>query len=93
MVAAAFVQTGETEARGPRLRLPSLVWLEQTAGGRFQRHTIEIGGHHVTLDAADYDLDGDVDIVVGNFRARNDAWVDVWENLGPSPPGPRGRSR
>jgi hypothetical protein len=31
---------------------------------------------------ADYDGDGDVDIVVGNFRTEGPAFVEVWENQG-----------
>ena len=87
VVACAFVPNPE---RGPaHPPLPSLVWLEQVPGGRFERHTLEIGGQHVTLDLADYDHDGDVDIVVGNFpnpASKSDAWIEVWENLTKSRP-------
>ena len=50
------------------LDLESIIWLEQKAPGRFQRHMIEtLTTFHPTLDLADYDGDGDLDIVVGNM--------------------------
>jgi FG-GAP-like repeat len=66
----------------------SLVWLEQTQPGRFTRHTLERGGRHVSLDAADYDQDGDVDLVVGNFQGEGDVSLEVWENRSERTKGP-----
>ena len=63
--------------------LPALVWLEQTKPGAFVRHTIEMGfPRHASLDVADIDRDGDLDIVVGFFSMdrSSPAWVDVWVN-------------
>jgi hypothetical protein len=87
VVACAFVQfkTAEGTVRDARAadqaRMPSLVWLEQVAPGRYERHTLEQGAHHVTLDVADYDGDGDPDIVTGHFASQNAPWLEVWENL------------
>jgi hypothetical protein len=61
--------------------LPALVWLEQTKPGVFVRHTIEMGfPRHATLDVGE--IDGDIDIVVGNFSIDKPAaaWIDVWTN-------------
>jgi hypothetical protein len=63
---------------------PAIVWLEQTSKGTFKRHTLKTGlPRHATIDAGDYDLDGDIDFAVGVFTSGGDRspWVEVWENL------------
>lgn len=82
IVACALVQFtlgGEPPQSLPDV--PSLVWLRQTAPGVFERHALERGAQHVSLDLGDYDGDGDVDIAVGNFRSEAKSFVEIWENL------------
>jgi FG-GAP-like repeat len=81
VVAGAYVQF-KTGGGPPRALADqaSLVWLEQAAPGQWKRHTLERGGQHVALDVADYDGDGDIDLVVGQFTTRDAPSVELWEN-------------
>jgi hypothetical protein len=80
IVACALVSSEGPETTA----LPALVWLEQVKPGIFEPHTLERGlPQHATLDVADFDRDGDADIVVGNFSFGPPipSYVDVWENF------------
>jgi hypothetical protein len=92
VAAAAFLPDPDHTRRS----FASLVWLERRPDGSFVRHTLQSGQlSHTTLDLADFDGDGDVDVVTGNFTGftfarmdpgfRVDGWVELWENK--PPPG------
>jgi len=79
IVACALVATHNTETP----MMPAVVWLEQTKPGVFERHVIEVGQPtHASLDVGDYDHDGDIDIVVGNFSMGGPVQgsVEIFEN-------------
>jgi hypothetical protein len=80
VAACSFVPPPEEKGAAALPDPASLVWLEQTQPGVFVRHTLERGGRHVSLDAADYDGDGDVDLLTGSFRGDGGIAVEVWEN-------------
>ena len=67
IVAAALIPNQLLE-RGKNISLGTVVWFEQTDAGSFERHTLKTGSPaHATLEVADMDDDGDIDIVVGCF--------------------------
>ena len=80
VVACSFVPPPEEKGAVALPDPVSLAWLEQTSPGVFARHTLERGGRHVSLDAADYDGDGDVDLLTGSFRGEGEVALEVWEN-------------
>ena len=89
VVASALLAAGSDREES---QLPALVWLEQRKRGVFERHTLSMGSpRHATLDAGDFDRDGDLDIVVGVMahQGRADGWIEVWENRRIAPPTAR----
>ena len=69
----------------------SVGWLEQTKPGVFVPHPLERGKlTHTTMDLGDFDGDGDIDVLVGNFVGFTfantatgftaDATVELWVN-------------
>jgi hypothetical protein len=80
IVACALLASSDPQAAN----LPSVVWLEQTRRGVFERHVLEVGlPTHATLDTLDFDNDGDIDIVVGNFTVDTTPLgiAEIFENL------------
>ena len=70
IVAGALLPSANSE-EAVSLKLDSLIWLEQREPGTFVRHAIETANCvHATLELADFDGDGDLDIATGSFRDR-----------------------
>lgn len=87
VVAVSFLPRLEFPER-ERLRLPSIVLLEQTESGQFARHVLETGAcDHFTCAAGDWDGDGRTDLAVGNFSwKRSQEFADavlLLRNAGP----------
>ncbi|WP_298861276.1 VCBS repeat-containing protein [uncultured Gimesia sp.] len=81
---AACTMTWDYEA--PR---NTVVWYEQKTPGHFVAHPLDYSkGQHAVIEAGDFDADGDLDLAVGNFEAREanpDApskWFSIWWNEG-----------
>jgi hypothetical protein len=82
--------------------LTGIGWIEQVRPWEFRLHSLEKGiPSHVTLDLADFDGDGDIDVVTGNFVGftfgktdtgfTTDTWVELWENQARQPAASAGR--
>lgn len=69
--------------------LDSIVYLDQTAPGKFERYALEKGScNHATCDAGDIYGNGRIDLVTGNFNfgpTRHPTAVTLWRNLGRRP--------
>ncbi|HBI46112.1 MAG TPA: hypothetical protein DDY78_25140 [Planctomycetales bacterium] len=66
------------------LKPDAFIVLQQTASGRFDRHTLETTTcDHVTCAAGDLYGTGRMDIVVANYGAAQDApAITIWKNMG-----------
>jgi hypothetical protein len=66
IVACAYYAPPKDRGNALPDSIESLIWLEQISPGDFRRHTLERGNCvHLSLDAADWDEDGVVDLAVG----------------------------
>jgi hypothetical protein len=83
IVAVSFLPNDKFPARGQR-KADAIIILEQSAPGRFERHTLaSIDCDHVTCAIGDVYGTGHLDIVVGNFNSvSTDHPVTIWKNLG-----------
>jgi hypothetical protein len=78
LVSCAFIPPFNMEWPNAQL-METVVWLEQTSPGRYQRYFLELGTpFHPCGDLGDYDDDGDIDIVLGNFVMSANG-NDIWE--------------
>ena len=89
------VVAGGTPGSTPGATAPTLTWHEQVAGNQFVQHDIEVGGTVRWVELADFDADGDLDIVSAGWSSP----TVVYENVGPArfirrqlTPGPHGGS-
>lgn len=81
-IAACALLSSRLTRKYPEHSFDSLIWLEQTSRGAFQRHTLKNGkAHHAALEAFDVNQDGLLDLVLGEFAEQPGAgYAEVWVN-------------
>ncbi len=91
IVACSFYAPRDPQGSAPLESLSSVIWLEQTAPGQFERHELERGLLvHPSLDVADFDGDGFADVALAVWPSgpyqRDSAkiwdWVTLLRNKG-----------
>lgn len=84
VVAAAFLPR-QLRKQPSTADLDSLILLRQTKPGTFERSRLQgTLTHHMAVEMADFDLDGDLDLAVGNFAEQqldDLAPLTIWWNL------------
>jgi len=84
IIAAALLPPNSVRGKVPE-ELQALIWLEQTADGKFARHVVQRGlPIYASLAISDIDGDSDLDIVAGCFHAEPvdpPSLLHVFENL------------
>jgi hypothetical protein len=71
IVATCFLPGSFYEPLRREMGLDAIVVLEQVAPRRFVRHSLEtVTCDHATCDLGDFDADGKIDFVTGNFLIR-----------------------
>jgi hypothetical protein len=79
LVSSAFIPAFRPDWPNAQL-LDTVIWLEQTSPGEYRRYSLEVSTpFHPCGDLGDYDGDGDVDIVLGNFCMFPSAETFPWD--------------
>jgi hypothetical protein len=90
LAAASFLPQVHWESELADRPLDSVLWIEQVSPGQFQPHALEtVTCDHASLEVGDFDEDGDVDLVIGNFFVKKKPegvvdWLTFFTNLGGS---------
>ena len=84
VAAVAFCPSVLKHQDRPRI-FETLIWLEQTSTGQFERHSLERSGDgHMSVAAGDFNNDGNLDLAVGeaSFDPSARRWLTVYWNRG-----------